>query len=631
MPGNGQQKKQIDKKSRDVLFDHGTIRVILIGCLAIALSLIIMSLSSIFITRDAVVLNFKKAVIRHMAGSIASSIDARIERAVDVSLLLSSDPMLDRWVRSHEKDQEAGRIAQEKMLELVRDLGYDTSFVTSALTGNYWSCDVTGAKLIYTVSTNDPADAWFFDILKIQKRYEINVNYDKKLKDTFVWIDALVGDVNAPTAVTGVGMNLSRVIKDLLAADGDQGARNEVWLVDDQGDIRLSKDLKSMNRNLSDFVPESLKSSILAADSVSGTFISTEYKGQKGELHDIVYKKIQNTKWSLVVEIPRSESLGFLNSIIYSTLIACLFVILVVVVMFNVLAKRIADPYKRALLINEELERKINERTKELHDKNVKIQDSFDYAKIIQKTILPSADDLKQIFKEHFVIWEPRDTVGGDFYWVRKFDDGVLVILGDCTGHGVPGALMTMAVNAIINHVVDEICHDDPAWILSEMDRLLKQNLRRDQASELIHDGLDAGILYISRNHKILFSGAQIPAWINAGNHITEIRGDRESIGSDRTGKGKVFENTEIGYVPGMTLYMATDGLKDQPGGLHKLPYGKSRLISLLESVGKLPPDEQRKAVLEAYIAYAGEEQRRDDVAMIAFKIGGWLDETGTV
>lgn len=621
LDGNLFQGKR-DRQKGDILFDNGTLRVILIGCLAIAVSLFIMSLSSILITRNVVVENLKKVVIQHMAGSISAGIDGRIERAVDASLILSSDDNLIKWIESREKDEAAGAIAKGKMLELVRDLGYDTTFVTSALSGNYWSCeDEQGAKLLYQVSEEDENDSWFYYILNLGRRYEININYDKKLKDTFVWIDSLVGEINKPIAVTGVGMNLSKVIKDLAASDLESGLKNEIWLVDDKGDIYLSKNQDYMDKNLSLFLPEELENSILNSDELSRTFFSAEYKDHTGELYDIAYRKIKNTKWNLIIQIPRNESMSFLNRVVYNTLIACVFVIVIVIIMFNTLSRRIADPYKRALLINEELENKISARTKELNEQHAKIMDSIEYAKLIQKTILPTDEELQRIFRQYFIIWEPRDIVGGDFYWIRKFEDGTLVVLGDCTGHGVPGALMTMAVNSILNHIVGGICHNDPALILEEMDKLLKQDLRRDQNEESIHDGLDAGILFIANNSSVLYSGAQIPLWVSNADGVIQIRGDRHSIGSDRINKEKKFTNEKIEYSEGMTLYMATDGLKDQLGGMYKLPFGKSRVLSLLSSINNMSMEEQRKELWAAYTAYTQDEIRRDDVAMIGIRI----------
>jgi len=614
-------RKEAIKDNQDVIFDNGAIKVIFIGCLAIAISLMVMSISSIIITRNTVVENLKQVVLQNLAGSISASIDGRIERAADASILLAGDPTVIKWLRSYEKDQAADTIVREKMLGLVRDLGYDTSFLASALSGGYWSCDNKEMKLLYKLSKEDPADSWFYYTLQLQKPFEININYDRELKDTFVWIDALVGDQQEPIAVTGVGMNLSKVVKELIAADSINRLNNEIFLVDDKEDIYLSKNQDNMQKNLSLFLPEQLKNDILSSDVGADSFESAEYTDGKNELYDIVYKKIKGTKWSIIVQIPRAESLKFLNTIIYNTLVACAFVIIVVIAMFYILSKRIADPYKRALLINQQLEIKIDERTKELNEKNAKLQDSIDYARVIQKTMLPSPEEIEKAFDEYFVIWEPRDTVGGDFYWIKKFNDGVLVVLGDCTGHGVPGSLMTMAANAILNQISDDERHNDPAWILNEMDRLLKLSLRREQGIGIIHDGLDAGVLFISNNSRIVFSGAQIPLWIGNGKEIKEIRGSRDSIGSDRGKKEKRFTNAEVGYFKGITLYMATDGLKDQPGGPDKYPFGKRRIMELLSSVSGKRLSEQKEGISSAYEAYKKDELRRDDVAVIGIKI----------
>jgi serine phosphatase RsbU (regulator of sigma subunit) len=160
-----------------------------------------------------------------------------------------------------------------------------------------------------------------------------------------------------------------------------------------------------------------------------------------------------------------------------------------------------------------------------------------------------------------------------------------------------------------------------PAFILEELDRLLKQDLRRDQDEDAIRDGLDGGVLFIPNNSEILYSGAQIPAWIGDANGVKYIKGSRNSIGSDSVNKEKKFTNIKIEYSQGMTLYMATDGLKDQPGGMKKLPFGKGRVTSLLNTVLGLSLEEQSREIRAAYEAYTRDESRRDDVAMIGIRI----------
>ena len=197
------------------------------------------------------------------------------------------------------------------------------------------------------------------------------------------------------------------------------------------------------------------------------------------------------------------------------------------------------------------MEKKVAERTKELQEKNIKIQDSIEYAKMIQETILPSDSEMSDALKDYFLISKPRDIVGGDFYWMKTYKDHFLLVVGDCTGHGVPGALMTTSVISMLNHIVDELNNDNPAVILQELDRLVKQSFRGDSANENIEYGLDAGILYVSKEKKILFSGAAASAIISDKNGINEIKSITRTINCKMGTKEMSFENCEIKYNPG--------------------------------------------------------------------------------
>ncbi|HQI79310.1 MAG TPA: SpoIIE family protein phosphatase, partial [Petrotogaceae bacterium] len=267
------------------------------------------------------------------------------------------------------------------------------------------------------------------------------------------------------------------------------------------------------------------------------------------------------------------------------------------------------------------LENKVLERTKELNEKNLKIQESIEYANMIQIAILPSDSEMKAFLGDYFVIWQPRDTVGGDFYWTKNFDDGFLVMVGDCTGHGIPGALMTMAVNAIINHITQDICHNDPARILTEMDRLVNQLLHRDRSNDTVSDGLDIGIVFISEKKDILFCGARISLFTADNAQIREIKASNHTIGHEATQREKKFDNISVKHSSSMALYLMTDGIKDQIGGDKKLPFGKTNVIKILESVWDKPMSEQKNLIYVRYKEYRNTEISRDDITMFGLRL----------
>lgn len=600
------------------MLNSDLVKLVIIGCLAIVVALLFMSITSMVITRNAVIHKLKNGDIENSASSITAVIEGRIEKAVDASLMMADDPNVIKWVQSGEKDQEAGKIVRGKMNKLVRDFGYDTSFLVSDVSKNYWSSHGDKFELLDVVSKEDYSDDWYFSTLNMQKKYEINIDYNKELKDTFVWIDALVGDTRHPLGVAGLGMNLSAVIKGLIEDESIKRVKNEIFLVDSQGVIYLSKNPQYLNKMLSVFMPPGLTEDINKGMNPENKFIIAEYRGKNGQVYDIAYKGIKDTDWKIVVQIPRSESITFINAITMNTVVSCIIIILIMVAIFYWLSKRIANPYKRALLMNEELEKKVNERTWELQEKNNKIQDSIEYARLIQQTILPADNEMKDILQDYFVIYEPRDTVGGDFYWIKNFDRDFLLIVGDCTGHGIPGALMTMAVNAMLNHIVDELHVHNPAIILKELDRLIKQSFNNDEQKEDVQYGLDIGVLYVSATKDIYFSGAGISMIVADENGVHEIKGSRGTIDCKRD---QPFEDTPIIYRRGMAIFIATDGITDQPGGDKGLPYGKRRLITSIKDVTHLGMVQLAQQIQRAFEEYAYDEIRRDDITILGFRL----------
>ncbi len=267
------------------------------------------------------------------------------------------------------------------------------------------------------------------------------------------------------------------------------------------------------------------------------------------------------------------------------------------------------------------LENKVLERTKELNEKNAKIQDSIEYAKMIQQTILPDDTEIGKALKDYFIIWKPRDIVGGDLYWMRKYDDGFTIVVGDCTGHGVPGALMTMAVNAILDRIVDDLCHDDPALILKELNRLLHQTLSKGSGETELQDGMDAGVIYVSNQGQVLYSGARISLFIIEGGEPSELRGVSYTIGTDANQKGKSFINQSVELNPEMSFYLATDGFKDQVGGKKRLPFGKKGMLAVLKDIQQCTMEEQKAILWSTYEDYKKEEILRDDVTMFGFRL----------
>ncbi|ACV64933.1 protein serine/threonine phosphatase [Desulfofarcimen acetoxidans DSM 771] len=597
------------------IYNLGTMKVIVMACLCIALAVFIMGGLSYFITERAVLNKLKSKDLLFIIKSIDAKIDARIAMAEELSLILAEDPLLIEWVEGKEKDDRLGQLALRQIANITRNHNYDNSFIVSTITGHYWT---EKGKLIDTMSKYDADDSWFFETIASKTPVSISIDYNKERDDTFVFVNALMGDCNRPIAVTGVGFNLKDIAREF--AGYKFGEKSRLWLIDREGQIHLAEDLEDRGKNISDVIPEAVSNKVLQTSNQSIAFGVLEYKDARGELTDLVYRTMQSTDWRLILQIPRIESTGFLKSIEINTLLASVFCLILVVFIFYLIVDKIANPLKRAVILSHELERQVQERTGELQEKNAKIMDSIDYAKRIQETIIPDDQEMAEAFSSYFVLWQPRDLVGGDFYWFKKKGNDYVLAIVDCTGHGVPGALMTMAVSSILNHIVDEICFDDPAVIFKELNARVKSTLHK-KANHVTDDGADIGICHIKDGKLLTFAGARIALYIMRAGGLEIVQGDKQSIGYQKSKDDFNFKKVCVAVEKGDKFYMTTDGYIDQNGGPKDYPFGKKRFAALINEYAHLSLTGQKQIFIQALADYRQEELQRDDITVIGFQI----------
>lgn len=267
-----------------------------------------------------------------------------------------------------------------------------------------------------------------------------------------------------------------------------------------------------------------------------------------------------------------------------------------------------------------ELIDRIQKSVDEIKQKNERIHDSIDYAKRIQESILPDDKQLSQTCREHFLVWKPRDTVGGDFYWCKKTENGFYIALGDCTGHGVPGALMTTLSISALDYLVEQRKSSSPAILLKELNQIIKKNLNQETKTGLTDDGLDIGLCYIEDN-TITFAGSKIPLYIKTDREFIILKGDRKSIGYRRTPADHLFTDQIITSEESMTFYMTTDGYIDQNGGEKGYSFGKKSWVETIEKAHSFPLYAQKNFFLTELQQYMGEKLQRDDITVLVFKI----------
>ncbi|PJZ59107.1 protein kinase domain-containing protein [Leptospira barantonii] len=293
----------------------------------------------------------------------------------------------------------------------------------------------------------------------------------------------------------------------------------------------------------------------------------------------------------------------------------------------NILSSQAAISIDNALLYAN-MEEKVRERTRELGQanadlglKNQHITDSIQYSLNIQQAILPSEDILEKNLNEQFVLFRPKDIVSGDFYWFSKKEGSIFLAAVDCTGHGVPGALMSMIGNTLLNQIVNEAGIKDPGKVLEHLNRNVRQALKQDTMDANSVDGMDICFCRIDGD-KVLFAGAKRPLYFSKGDKIEEIKGDRHSIGGRQKEDSRTYTTHEVKLEKGKPtmFYLATDGYMDQPNPQRQRIASKG-LIGFLQSVLSLPASEQKERLAAFLDGHQAGESQRDDITLIGFRI----------
>ena len=249
------------------------------------------------------------------------------------------------------------------------------------------------------------------------------------------------------------------------------------------------------------------------------------------------------------------------------------------------------------------------------------INDSIQYASRIQRSVLPSENELKEAFKDQMVIWEPRDVVGGDLLLFRECFHGNLLMLMDCTGHGVPGAIMTMIVTGAFDQALQEIPSGDPAKLLTSINQIVKNVLGQIGEEGESDDGFECGLCLIDQSgRKITYAGARFELWCFDNGEVTITKGDKVGIGYRRTSRSQAFTNHSVFVSDTASYYMISDGIVDQIGGKKRRGYGKRRLKQSILDYSRMDMKSQGIHILRAFKEYQHDEEQRDDVSLVGFK-----------
>ena len=264
----------------------------------------------------------------------------------------------------------------------------------------------------------------------------------------------------------------------------------------------------------------------------------------------------------------------------------------------------------------------LHEQKDKIDAKNKEILDSIHYAKGIQEAMLPSSIEFKQLFDHGFIFYKATDMVTGDFYWASQTNDGIILAVVDCTGHGVPGALLTVLANSIITDLVKEKGITSPAEILGGLHKVMLERLHQDNSEAIYNNGLDAAICLIPKNsNTIIYAGAKRPLYYIHDNSLQVVKGNYFSVGTPHYNTNIDYDNHEISMNKGDLIYLFTDGLIDQFGGDNGKKFLGKRLRELLMNVHQDNAEDQKNKIKSTIDDWMGREPQVDDMLLVGVKI----------
>ncbi len=266
----------------------------------------------------------------------------------------------------------------------------------------------------------------------------------------------------------------------------------------------------------------------------------------------------------------------------------------------------------------EEVSDKIENARINLELKNQEITDSINYAKRIQAAILPSEKIIKQNLNEAFVVYEPKDIVAGDFYWTKQVGDTVLFAVADCTGHGVPGAMVSVICHNALNTCITQLKLTDPGEILDETTKLVLNQFQHSEKE--VRDGMDIALCSFNiKTRKLRYAGANTPLWLVQGEEITKFKANRQPVGNHTT--RVKFETAVIPIKRGDMIYLSSDGFVDQFGGEKGKKFLNKRFRTLLVEAAQKSITAQQQLFATTFSSWKGEYEQVDDVCVLGARV----------
>jgi serine phosphatase RsbU (regulator of sigma subunit) len=548
-----------------------------------------------------------------------------------------------------------------------------------------------GKELSYTLELDNPRDAWFASSIQEGRPFQLNLDHDFVLKVLKVWINTLVyNDRHEVIGVAGSGIDISDFLKDFLSAGNasmtrilvDEGgaiqAHPRIELIDQNSKtkaVEARRTIFSLLENEADRRRLQEAFTRLAAGAARVETLPLAIEGHKSLLGVAHLKELG---WFVLTVmdtehlVPRSAFFP-LGALLLTSLL--LTIGLLLWLLNRLIISRIERMDRAArevangnyqidlpVLANDEigrLSREFNQMAAALRDYsgrmeekvavrtaalgeaneqlsavNAKVQESMAYASLIQRSLQPVAGEFGPTLGEGThpcgelaTLWRPRDTVGGDFILAERAGDAWCLALLDCTGHGMPGALMTMVGDSIVRRAISEYGLNQPEALAQAIDRLLRAALNRADVPGGFDHGMDIGIIILNpapprvpHVPQALFIGAGIDLYRLQDGQLCGYKGGRKGVGYARR-RASGFCIQELQLKVGDRLFMSSDGLFDQSGGEMGYGFGRSRFEAQLRKSVTLTLAEQMRALEAALLAYQQQHAQRDDISVVGLQV----------
>jgi phosphoserine phosphatase RsbU/P len=607
------------------------------------------------------------------------SILAPVMRELALSLRLADSVVTKQWLLD-EGNAAKKALFFEEAEGYRKDFRDHAYFLASANSRYFYFNDNTkpfSDSPRYTLDLTQKKDAWFVGTMKQTSHYNINVDDNVDLQTTKVWFNVIIRSGERKIGVTGAGLDLTGFLKDFITTS-DPGVTPIILTAAGAIHAHPNRQLIAINtagtqpdvaHTLAGQLPAGVQRDVLAAAMAQAVAkpgqVSSFQATLDGKEQLLALSYIPELQWHIVTAVDLKAAQVMNQGWLHAVVAAVVVLLCVLLLGFGyAVEKLVLQPLRklqksasalaqgdfsaslppdgpdelgdltrafatmaRQIRSNtEELEQKVQERTLALEEANrdmrrahQQINDSIDYASLIQQATLPSQQLTQLLGPQQFVLWRPRDVVGGDFYVFRAEGQRYLLGVVDCAGHGVPGALMTMLARSALDHAMAQVGIASPAAILGHTDTTMRAMLQHSELPRAVATNMDVGLAYVDREARTLhYAGAKISLYWSDGKTVQEVKGGRRALGDRRPGS---YTDTQIEIVPNATYYLTTDGFLDQAGGELGYGFGDTRFAQLLLAHASLPMEQQASALNQVLEAYRGDYPQRDDITLLSFRV----------